>query len=521
MEKIVTVSQVNTMIKDLIDGHQELTGIHVQGELSNYKVYQSGHHYFSMKDSTGVLKCVMFRGAASQLKFQPQNGMEVVALGRISVFVRDGAYQLYVERLIPSGAGALNIEFERIKKELADEGLFDMEHKKPIPVFPRCIGVVTSGSGAAFHDILRVTSSRWPMAEIRILPVQVQGANAGLGIARAIEYADRWNLADVLIVGRGGGSMEDLWCFNDPRVARAIYNANTPIISAVGHEPDVTIADFVADVRAATPSNGAELSVPDRRDIIRHVNQLRHKMDSVINQLITNERARIKVATPPSPMLTIRERQMELDRLESIMTGTINRSIVDYKLKLSDIAKRPELSNPLQYVTEARASLDALFNLNVAGSMRAEVDRRRSNLIKTGQVLYHGNPAVRVQESIAQTDELMRRISFAMDSSIARHKRDLGVIRLTPPSAAREKLVVTTSKRALDSAMSNSVARSKDALNTVGIQLSALNPLKPLELGFAYAYHEDGTAITSVADARAGDTIHVKVADGTINCEVI
>ena len=261
-QHIFAVSEVNGLIKDLIDGTPQLSGLYIRGELSNYKIYPSGHHYFTLKDGQSALRCVMFKSSAVKLRFRPENGMQAVVFGRISVFPRDGAYQLYCTQLSPDGVGDLYVAFEQLKQKLQQEGLFDPAHKKPLPLYPQRIAIVTSGAGAAVHDMIRILRRRYPIAKVLLLPVRVQGAEAPPEIVGAIRYANRWKLGDVLITGRGGGSMEDLWAFNDERVARAIYDCETPIISAVGHEPDVTISDFVADLRAATPSNAAAAHRP-------------------------------------------------------------------------------------------------------------------------------------------------------------------------------------------------------------------------------------------------------------------
>ena len=247
---IFTVSEVNQFIKDLLDNVPPLQEVLLRGELSNYKLYPSGHHYFTLKDSQCSLKCVMFRGSAVRLRFRPENGMQVIASGRISVYPRDGAYQLYCTGLTPEGAGDLSVAFEQLKEKLRKEGLFDETHKNPLPPYPRRIAIVTSPAGAAVHDMIRILRRRYPIAKVLLLPVRVQGTEAPAEIAGAIRYANARSLADVLITGRGGGSLEDLWAFNDERVARAIYDSDIPVISAVGHEPDVAISDFVADRRA-------------------------------------------------------------------------------------------------------------------------------------------------------------------------------------------------------------------------------------------------------------------------------
>ena len=246
---IFSVTEVNHLIKGLLEEVPPLQDIMIRGELSNYKIYPSGHHYFTLKDGECALRCVMFRGSAARLAFRPESGMKVIASGRISVYPRDGAYQLYCTALHADGIGDLYVAFEQLKEKLRQEGLFDPAHKKPLPRYPRRIAIVTSSAGAAVHDMIRILRARYPVAKVLLLPVRVQGLEAPPEIVGAIRYANRWQLADVLITGRGGGSIEDLWAFNDERVARAIYDSEIPVISAVGHEPDVTIADFVADVR--------------------------------------------------------------------------------------------------------------------------------------------------------------------------------------------------------------------------------------------------------------------------------
>ena len=257
-----SVSDVNRYLKDLLAGEPLLQGISVRGEISNFKQYPSGHCYFTLKDTNSALKCVMFRSRAQYLRFLPQNGMQVVAGGSIAVYERDGVYQLYVDNLIPEGTGDLALAFEQLKEKLAAEGLFDPARKQPLPAFPKKIGVVTSSAGAVLRDIYRVSKRRWPGIQLVLYPVQVQGEGAAEQIARGIDFFAEEYAVDVIIAGRGGGSMEDLWAFNEEPVVRAIAACPVPLISAVGHETDFTLADFAADVRAATPSQAAELAVP-------------------------------------------------------------------------------------------------------------------------------------------------------------------------------------------------------------------------------------------------------------------
>ena len=272
-ERTYTVSEVTAQVKAVLE--TSLPVFWVEGEISNFVHHGSGHMYFTLKDEKSQLPSVMFRNANQRLVFAPENGMKVAAWGRIKVYEPSGRYQLYVEAMKPAGLGALAAAFERLKRKLQEEGLFDAEHKKSLPRLPQTVAVVTSGTGAAVRDVIRVVGQRMPSTRIVVVPTPVQGPDAAPGIVQAIEDVDRWGEADIVVVGRGGGSLEDLAAFNDESVARAIHAARTPVISAVGHEIDLTISDLVADVRAATPSNAGELVVPDRRELARSVASLR------------------------------------------------------------------------------------------------------------------------------------------------------------------------------------------------------------------------------------------------------
>ncbi len=287
--KVLSITQITEYIRSMMDGDRLLCSVAVKGEISNYKVYPSGHHYFTIKDENAALKCVMFRGNAMKLRFRPDNGMKVIVLGKISVYPRDGSYQMYCNTMTPDGVGDLHTAFEQLKAKLSAQGLFDPVHKKPIPKYPGVIGIVTSPAGAAIHDMLRILRKRYPLSMVRLFPVRVQGAEAPAEIAAAIAYANAHRLADLLIVGRGGGSIEDLWAFNDELVAGAVFASEIPVISAVGHEPDVTICDYVADLRAATPSNAAELAVPDQ-------DALRQSLDAASLAICTAMERQLKFA---------------------------------------------------------------------------------------------------------------------------------------------------------------------------------------------------------------------------------
>ena len=390
---IFTVSEVNQFIKDLLDNVPPLQEILLRGELSNYKVYPSGHHYFTLKDSQCSLRCVMFKGSA-MLRFRPENGMQVIAAGRISVYPRDGAYQLYCTGLSPEGVGDLSVAFEQLKEKLRKEGLFDEEHKKPLPKYPRRIAIVTSPAGAAVHDMMRILRRRYPIAKVLLLPVRVQGTEAPAEIAGAIRYADRHRLADIIITGRGGGSLEDLWAFNDERVARAIYEAETPVISAVGHEPDVAISDFVADRRASTPSNAAEIAVPDMEELLR-----------------------------------------TLEGTQQRLTQGMQRSIGYRTQQLDALAKKRVLTEPTAYLEDRRQDIDHLTHRLCAG-MRSVTDGEG---------------------------------------------RRFGAL---------------------------------------AASLDALSPLKVLGRGYALAQTADGTVLRSAGQVETGETVHLRLAEGGLVCQV-
>ena len=287
---VYTVSQVNGYVKELMEDDPLLTGLLVRGEISNYKCYPSGHHYFSLKDGQGALRCVMFRGDAARLRFRPANGMRAVAFGRVSVYPRDGQYQLYCSELMEDGRGALDEAFEKLRRRLEEEGLFNEANKRPLPKYPKRIALVTSPAGAAVRDMVRVLGARWPLAQVLVAPVRVQGSEAAGEIAAAIHRLNNRADIDLIVTGRGGGSKEDLWAFNEEVVARAIYLSNIPVISAVGHEPDVTIADYAADLRAATPSNGAELAVPDQEAERAKLAQLSGRLAKALTARLGGER---------------------------------------------------------------------------------------------------------------------------------------------------------------------------------------------------------------------------------------
>ena len=342
-----SVSDVNRYLKDLLAGEPLLQGISVRGEISNFKQYPSGHCYFTLKDTNSALKCVMFRSRAQYLRFLPQNGMQVVAGGSIAVYERDGVYQLYVDSLIPEGTGDLALAFEQLKEKLAAEGLFDPARKQPLPAFPKKIGVVTSSAGAVLRDIYRVSKRRWPGIQLVLYPVQVQGEGAAEQIARGIDFFAEEYAVDVIIAGRGGGSMEDLWAFNEEPVVRAIAACPVPLISAVGHETDFTLADFAADV---TPSQAAELAVPDRSEVMRQVENLTGQLTRQVQRELALRRQRLegllnsRVMREPQSMLA--ERRQRLDFLLAGLQRTAKVELQSKQHKLGLILNRLAAINP-------------------------------------------------------------------------------------------------------------------------------------------------------------------------------
>jgi exodeoxyribonuclease VII large subunit len=291
---VFSVTELNNYVKRILDNDENLKNVFVTGEISNFKNHYSGHMYMTIKDEGGAIKAVMFSSYASRLKFVPENGMKVIIFGSVSLYNKDGSYQLYITDMQPDGVGALNLAYEQLKEKLQNEGLFSTEHKKPIPQFPEKIGVMTAPDGAAVRDIFSVLKRRYPVAEIVFCPVAVQGASAAPEIAKAIKLFNEQNAADVLIVGRGGGSLEDLWAFNEEIVARAIFQSQIPVISAVGHETDFTIADFVADLRAPTPSAAAELAVPDIFELKSDLLGLKQHLSVLMRNLVESEKEKVE-----------------------------------------------------------------------------------------------------------------------------------------------------------------------------------------------------------------------------------
>lgn len=364
---MATVSQLNAYMKRVIDGQTALADIWIKGEISNFKEHYSGHLYITLKDEGGVLKAVMFKGAAMGLTFRPEDGMKVLARGRIGVYEQGGSYQLYINEMTPDGVGELYIAYEQLKKRLEAEGLFDDAVKKPIPKYPKSVGVVTATTGAAVRDIINVITRRYPQCEIIIYPSLVQGDGAAPNIVKAIEYFNEHKLCDTLIVGRGGGSIEDLWAFNEEIVARAIYASEIPVISAVGHETDFTIADFVADLRAPTPSAAAEIAVPSGIELISRVSTMENRIKTAEINLLKNRRLKIE-------KLAMRSPKDRIDDLRQKNDGLLKQAEKSFQLRLEGKKK---------IMSSLFAKLDALSPLAVMARGYAIASESDGTVIRT------------------------------------------------------------------------------------------------------------------------------------------
>jgi exodeoxyribonuclease VII large subunit len=354
--EIITVSQLNYYVRSQLDSDPMLRNVFVRAEISNFtNHYRSGHFYMSLKDENAVIKAVMFKGSAQHLNFLPENGMKIIAMGRASLYDRDGQFQFYIGDMQPDGIGALHVAFEQLKTRLAAQGLFDESRKRPLPLFPERIGIVTSPTGAALQDILNILSRRWPVAKILLYPVLVQGAQAPEQICRAISYFSEHKAADVLIVGRGGGSIEDLWAFNDENVARGIAACEIPVVSAVGHETDFTIADFAADLRAPTPSAAAELVSPDIENTLSRVAYLkdalllgaRRKLDSCAVRLD----AAVASRAMKEPLEAISAHRAQYERLIAALEAAVKGSLRDESARFASLASKLDALSPLKVLT--------------------------------------------------------------------------------------------------------------------------------------------------------------------------
>ncbi len=351
----ISVTELNKYVKDRVAEDEFLNNVYVKGEISNFKHHYTGHMYFTLKDENSLIKCVMFKTSTATLNFVPKDGMKVLVLGTVSVFERDGIYQIYCKAMQEDGMGSLHIAYEKLKAKLEEEGLFDQAHKKPIPFMPKIIGVLTSNTGAVIRDIINVSTRRNPNVYIRLLPVPVQGEGAGIKIANAIRLMNKKKLADVIIVARGGGSLEDLWPFNEEVVARAIYESEIPVISAVGHETDFTIADFVADLRAPTPSAAAELAVADVEDLKYSINLYQRRLKMSLKRKTELMRLRFeKVMNSRAykePLSRINDCYLRIDRCMKAIENSSIKKLKDCKLEAAKAITKLDTLSPLKTLT--------------------------------------------------------------------------------------------------------------------------------------------------------------------------
>lgn len=385
-QKVLSITQINEYIRGRMDSDHLLCQVAVRGEISNYKINPSGHHYFTLKDESSALSCVIYRSSAAKLRFRPSDGMQVIAMGKISIYVRGGIYQLSCTAMAMDGVGDLYAAFEQLKQKLYARGMFDPSHKKPLPRYPGTIGIITSATGAAVHDMLRILRKRYPLTQVKLLSVRVQGTEAPGEIAAAIRYANHYALADLLIVGRGGGSIEDLWAFNDERVANAIFDSRIPVISAVGHEPDVTISDYVADLRAATPSNAAELAVPDQEALRQTLDNMASAMAVSLNrQLKASRQHLLMLAQSPalkSPAGYLERKGQQVELLKNRLISAENQII----------------SRSNQRYVALTAKLDAMSPLKVLTRGYSMAQREDGKLITS---VAHANPGERISVSVS------------------------------------------------------------------------------------------------------------------------
>ena len=377
-QKAITVTQLNEYLKNLFAADRNRQNVCVSGEISNFKRHSSGHLYFTLKDEESVISAVMFRGDAMKLRFRPESGMKVLLLGRVSLYPKSGQYQIYVSAMQPDGIGSLYMAFEQLKERLYKMGIFDPAAKKPLPKYPRKIALITSPTGAVVRDMIRVLGHRFPICDVLVCPVKVQGDGAAEEVAAMIDYVNEYELADLIITGRGGGSLEDLWAFNEEVVALAIYNSRIPIISAVGHEPDVTISDYAADRRAATPSNAAEIAVCDMQELQQWLRGAAYTMEKNMRDKIALHRRRLSaIAEKPimvSPLEYFREQHMHLALIEQRMAAAQNRILERRRRKF----------------LQAAASLDALSPLKVLSRGYSMVSGE-TGVIKSAQDLQPGD----------------------------------------------------------------------------------------------------------------------------------
>lgn len=482
--KALTVSELTRLLNDLIEEHFDR--VCVVGQISNFKIHSSGHAYFTLKDEEAQISCVMWKSHVRFLEFDPEDGLEAVAQGYIKVYPKQGRYQLYVEQLRPVGIGAMELRFRQLLEKLQKEGLFDRRHKKQLPRYPRKVCVITSPRGAAVRDIIRVITNRWPAAEVIVVPVLVQGDRAAEQIAAALDLTNRCQLGDVIIVGRGGGSKEDLWAFNEEVVARAIFRSSIPVVSAVGHEIDTTIADYVADQRAATPSNAAEIVVPDREDVQRLVEQLARRLAGLVQ-------TRIQAASE----------------------------------RLAGLERRPVLARPLdELVYERQQTVDRLLE---------QLKRATDDILREAQftfertcaVLRRLTPIAYVEHQERRCADLLARLIQAINFAIQQAHRKLELNHSRLDSMTPTQLIAQGRERCeqfarrLTRAQITRLDMANENVRRLCSQLDSLSPLRVLDRGYSLTFKQDGrTVVRSPDEVDIGERILTRLARGHIWSEV-
>lgn len=480
--RIWKVSEITDCIGELLE--RAFRDVWIEGEVSNFRPAQSGHLYFTLKDASAQIRCVCFRDQARTLKFRPEDGLHVTVRGSLGVYEVRGEYQIYVSYIEPVGAGALQLAFEQLKKKLEAEGLFDPARKKPLPVMPRCIGVVTSPTGAAIRDILRVLKRRFANVHVRLFPVKVQGEGAAKEIAAALGYFNRTKFADVIILARGGGSLEDLWAFNEERVARAVAESEIPIIAGIGHETDFTIADFVSDVRAPTPSAAAEIVVRSRNEFERHISEYQRRLIQQIRYLLSEQRHRVRDLESHRGFrqldLLMRRRRQQLDDLSSQL---------GYVLRL-------RLSSAHQRLASAQAKVVTFDLRGRAAALRGRIQQRRDALRSSFDRVIG-----RKQRRLAAAQ--VRFAALDLRSRVGRLRR-----RLDDRSVA------------LSAAMNRALIAKRRRLEAAALKLEERSPFQLLERGYAIAYDASGKVLRSTEKVAQGDDISVRLARGAIDATV-
>lgn len=409
--KYYTITALNRAIKNMFDEKEALHHIYIKGEISNFKHHTRGHLYFTLKDENSRLQAVMFSTSASKLAFEPEDGMKVLVCGRVTVYEANGGYQIYVEEMLQDGIGNLYLEYEKLKKKLQEEGLFNVEHKKPIPKFPKRIGIITAPTGAAIRDILSTIKRRYPIAETILFPALVQGTGSKESIVNQLNIAQDFDL-DVIICGRGGGSIEDLWSFNEEIVARAIYNSKIPIISAVGHEVDFTISDFVADLRAPTPTGAAEMAVPDLKDLLNLINQYKIRSNESINNILKINKRKLEELKNhyilKNPLSLYEVKEQKLDNLIDILNKYIINKITESKIRLNNIKSSYILKNPLgmyepkkEIIIKYKESLNhSMTNILNNNKHKYEILLNKLDLLSPLNVLSKGYSLVTIEGTV-------------------------------------------------------------------------------------------------------------------------